>query len=117
MENKMFSSTPTWEEVASTLDRKAPDMDCLMMAIYYRFQHEKADVSDVTTIVDDYFRRARWPRPTNLAATANHCASKGWLTEAGKTEGRKMWRITRKGHDHVEELLNPQGTQQKEGTQ
>ena len=100
MENdKTFAIS--WEEVASTLARKAPDLDRLMLAIYYRFQHEQAEVSDVTTIVDDYFRRARWVRPTNLAATANHCASKGWLTEAGKNEGRKLWRITRKGYDHI----------------
>ncbi len=70
-----------------------------MVAVRYRFEHDQADTTDIGVIVNDYFRRARWPRPTNLAATANHCASKGWLSEAGRVEGRKIWRITRKGYE------------------
>ncbi len=106
MSSQMFNSAPTWEDVASSLPRDAADMDRLMAAIYYRFQHEQADVSDVGTLNNEYFRRARWPRPTNLAATANHCASRGWLSEAGQADGRKLWRITRKGHSHIEPLLS-----------
>ncbi len=108
-------ATPTWEEVASNLPRKAKDIERLMVAMYYRFRFENCDFSDVAEIADEYFRRARWPHPTNLAATANHCASKGWLSEAGKSEGRKMWRITRKGHDQAEKLLNKEDDQQKDG--
>jgi hypothetical protein len=89
----------TWEEVASNVPQNATDTERLMVAVRYRFENDQADTTDMTVIVNDYFRRARWPRPTNLAATANHCASKGWLSEAGRAEGRKLWRITRKGYD------------------
>ena len=108
MNNQMFETAPTWEEVASDLSRKAKDTERLVTAVYYRMRYEKVDATDVTAIADEYFRRARWPRPTNLASTANHCASKGWLTEAGKDERRKVWRITQRGYDHVGSLLSPQ---------
>jgi TIR domain len=68
--------------------------------------HENTDASDVAVLADEYFRRARWPRPSNLAATANHCASKGWLSEVERSEGRKTWRITRKGYDQIQSVLN-----------
>jgi hypothetical protein len=112
--DKVKFGTVSWEEIASAFPHQAQDMERLMLAVYSRFQYEKADVSDVTTIVADYFRRARWPRPTNLAATANHCASKGWLSEVGRTERRKMWRITHKGYDHVESILGSPKVQEKE---
>lgn len=72
MSAQIPDSTITWEEVASTLPRNAPDTERLMLAAYYRVQYEGADSSDVTTIVNQHFRRARWRKPTNLAATANH---------------------------------------------
>jgi len=96
----------SWEEVASALPRDAQDTERLMAAVYYRFRHETAIVSDVTTIANEHFRRARWGKPTNLAATANHCASRGWLSEAGQENRRKLWRITRRGYAHVESMLN-----------
>lgn len=105
MTTQLFSSTPSWEEIASTLARDASDTMRLMVAIYHRFENEGADSTDIGTVLRDYFRRARWPRPTNLPATANHCAGKGWLSEAGKSEGRKFWRITRKGYDYVRSQL------------
>ena len=91
----------TWEEVASDMPRTAPDTDRLMAAVLYRFEVESVDVTDMAVIANDYFRRARWPKPANLPATANYCAGKGWLSKAG-TEGRtKLWRITRKGRDYI----------------
>ena len=94
-----LSQESTWEEVASGIPQSATDTERLMVAVRYRFEHDQVDTTDMIVIAGEYFRRARWPRPTNLAATANHCASKGWLSEAGRTEGRKLWRITRKGYD------------------
>jgi hypothetical protein len=99
MSISFLSESTTWEEVASSMPSNSTDTERLMAAICYRFEHEQADSTDVAVIANDYFRRARWPRPTNLAATANHCAGKGWLSEAGRAEGRKLWRITRKGYD------------------
>ena len=93
--------TTTWEEFASNLPRNASDTERLMTAICYRFEAEKVDQTDMSVITKDYFRRARWPRPVNLAATANHCASKGWLSETGRSKNRKFWRITRRGFDSI----------------
>ncbi len=98
-------NTITWEEIASNLPQSATDTERLALAVYYRFDSEQVDVTDVSVIADDYFRRARWTHPSNLPATANHCASKGWLSEAGKSDGKKLWRITRKGHDYIKSLI------------
>jgi len=95
----------SWEEFASNLPRNATDTERLMAAVLFRFEQEGADATDVAVIVNDYFRRARWLRPTNLSATANHCASKGWLSEAGQADGRKLWRITRKGYDSIKSRI------------
>lgn len=105
MSVSVLDLTVTWEEVASQLPRNASDTNRLMAAIYYRFEHEEADQSDVITIENEYFLRARWPHPTNLAATANHCASKGWLSASAQSGGRKLWRITRKGYEHISTQL------------
>ena len=95
----------TWEEFASTLPKNASDTERLMAAICYRFETEKVDETEIGIISSNYFRRARWPRPINLAATANHCASKGWLSEAGQANNRKLWRITRRGYETIKSKL------------
>jgi hypothetical protein len=100
-----FADTSTWEEFASALPRDARDTERLMAAVCYRLEVENADATDISVVVNDYFRRARWPRPTNLAATANYCASKGWLSEAGQADGRKLWRITHKGYDSIKSRM------------
>ncbi len=91
----------SWEEFASSLPRSASDTDRLMAAVFFRLQHESSDITDAVVVANEYFRRARWPRPSNLAATANHCAGKGWLTETGRTDRRKLWRMTRKGREYA----------------
>lgn len=96
----------TWEEVASELPRSATDTQRLMLAVLYRFQTEGAETVDITAIQKDLFFRARWPRPSNLAATANYCASQGWLSSTGTKDGRKHWRITRKGHSYITRQVN-----------
>lgn len=105
MLNQNLDLTISWEEVASGLHRDASDTDRLMAAVCYRFEIEQVETTDISTITDHYFRRARWPRPTNLPATANHCAAKGWWAEAGKSDGRKLWRITRKGYEYIKAQL------------
>jgi len=101
MFNQFSVDCSTWEEFASGLPRDASDTERLMVAMCYRFEVENVAMTDMSIIANDYFRRARWVRPSNLAATANHCASKGWLSEAGQSEGHKLWRITRKGYDSI----------------
>ncbi len=91
----------SWEEFASNLPRTLSDSERLLAAIYFRSTYESNNTSDVAVIQRDYFRRARWHQPSNLAATANHCAGKGWLSEAGRDDKRKLWRITNKGSSHI----------------
>lgn len=98
--NPEFSNV-TWEEFASTLPKNASDTERLMVAACYRFEVENIPEVEMSAIANDYFRRARWPRPVNLAATANHCASKGWLSETGRSKNRKFWRITRRGYESI----------------
>src|SRR5689334_16558837 len=92
MLNKEFLASESWEEFASQLPHDLSDTERLMAAVFFRADHESIESTDMTVIATDYFRRARWSRPSNLAATANHCASKGWLSEVGQNNNRKLWR-------------------------
>jgi len=96
-----FENKTVWEEYASSLPNKTTDTERLMAAVCFRFEVENMDTTDVTVVANDYFRRARWPRPVNLSATANHCASRGWLTEVNRAKNHKTWRITRKGYETI----------------
>lgn len=96
-----FTNILTWEELASSLPRSANDTDKLMTAICYHFEAENADAVEMKTITNNYFRRARWSRPVNLSATANYCASKGWLSEVGRTQSQKLWKITKLGYENI----------------
>jgi hypothetical protein len=96
-----FDNVQTWEEFASTLPRNASDTDKLLAAICYKVETENANEADISEIANHYFRRARWARPVNLSATANYCASKGWLSEAGHSKNRKVWKLTKHGYTTI----------------
>jgi len=96
----------TWEEFAAFLPKTAPDTDKLMFAAYYRSETENNEMAGTKTITTTYFRRARWHRPINLSATANYCASKGWLSEVGRVKSQKLWRITKLGYETVNAKTN-----------
>lgn len=96
-----FSNIQTWEEFAASLPKNAADTDKLMAAICYYLEVENADTAEIRTIINNYFRRARWSRPVNLSATANYCAGRGWLSEAGRSNSQKLWRITKRGYETV----------------
>ena len=98
MITNLNSDNISWEEFASSLPHSASDTERLMAAVTYRFEHEGTETTDISVVANEYFRRARWPRPSKSSATANHCAGKGWLSESGKSEGHKLWRVTRKGY-------------------
>lgn len=93
-----FDDIQTWEEFAATLPRDSTDTLRLMAAACYRVEVEQTDAVDVGEIVNHYFRRARWAHPVNLSATANYCASRGWLSEVGRSKNRKVWKITKHGY-------------------
>ncbi len=104
MDNQ-FSESRTWEECAASLPKNAHDTDRLMTAIYYRFEEEKSETVDIKAITSNYFRRARWSRPVNLSATANYCAGKGWLSEVGRSNSQKLWKITKSGYQAIKVKL------------
>lgn len=99
--NTIFAEVQTWEEFAASLPKGATDTDKLMVAVCYHFEFEKKDIAEIKIITNNYFRRARWSRPVNLSATANYCASKGWLSEVGKEKSQKLWKITKSGYETV----------------
>lgn len=101
-----FTNVVTWEEFAASLPRSANDTEKLMTAICYHFEAENADVVEMRTITNSYFRRARWSRPVNLSATANYCASKGWLSEAGRAKSQKLWKITKRGYETIKAKMH-----------
>lgn len=99
--NTEFSNSITWEEFAASMPKTANDTDKLMAAVCYHFEVQQSDTAEIKTITSEYFRRARWSRPVNLSATANYCASKGWLSEVGKSNSQKLWRITKSGYEAI----------------
>jgi hypothetical protein len=99
--NIQFDGSQTWEEFASTLPRNSTDTDKLMAAICYKVEVENNNVADISEIANHYFRRARWSRPVNLSATANYCASTGWLSEVTHTKNRKVWKMTKHGYAKI----------------
>ncbi len=96
-----FTNVLTWEEFASSLPKNATDTDKLMAAMCFHFETENSDSAEIRTITNNYFRRARWSRPVNLSATANYCAGKGWLSEVGKSNTQKLWKITKRGYETI----------------
>ena len=101
-----FDDVQTWEEFASTLPKSLSDTDKLMAAICYKVEAENNNVADISEIANNYFRRARWPRPVNLSATANYCASKGWLSEVTYSNNRKVWKMTKHGYTMIKSKVN-----------
>lgn len=101
-----FTKALTWEEFAASLPKNANDTEKLMTAICYHFEAENADTVVIKTIANNYFRRARWSRPINLSATANYCASKGWLSEVGRSKSQKFWKITKCGYETIKSKMN-----------
>jgi len=103
-----FDDGQTWEEFASTLPKSFSDTDKLMAAICYKMEAENNNVAEISEIANHYFRRARWTRPVNLSATANYCASKGWLSEVTHFNNRKVWKMTKQGYATIKARLTNQ---------
>lgn len=95
----------TWEEIASECGRTMTDTERFLAVLVYRLDHEDdTEGTDMPTALG-FFQRARWNRPSNLAATANHAAGRGWVTQVGHSERRKLWRCTRKGFEYFKSRM------------
>ena len=67
---------------------------------YYLHRHEGRDMT--YDDVKDYYQRVRWPTPKNLSDVMSDLIKDGYMEEAGKLDGKKAFRILRKGIKYVE---------------
>ena len=67
---------------------------------YYLHKHEGRDVT--YDDVKEYYQKVRWPMPKNLSDVMSDLIKDGYMEEAGRREGKKTFRILRKGIKHVE---------------
>jgi len=67
---------------------------------YYLHKHEGRDMT--YDDVKDYYQRVRWPTPKNLSDVMSDLIKDGYMEEAGKMNGKKAFRILRKGIKYVE---------------
>ena len=67
---------------------------------YYLHRHEGRDMT--YDDVKDFYQRVRWPTPKNLSDVMSDLIKDGYMEEAGKMNGKKAFRILRKGIKYVE---------------
>src|SRR5438132_10980285 len=106
----------SWVECASRLPRESTsDCDKLMAALYYRLRREQVESTEVEVIRKEFFNRAGWPRPPNLAATARYCRKRGWLVEV-QNQKHKAWKLTEGAINHVERRFREFAQEASNGT-
>ncbi|OYT67982.1 MAG: hypothetical protein B6U65_01035 [Candidatus Wolframiiraptor sp. EX4484-121] len=67
---------------------------------YYLHRHEGRDMT--YDDVKDFYQRVRWPTPKNLSDVMSDLIKDSYMEEAGKLNGKKAFRILRKGIKYVE---------------
>ena len=67
---------------------------------YYLHRHEGRNMT--YDDVKDFYQRVRWPTPKNLSDVMSDLIKDGYMEEAGKLNGKKAFRILRKGIKCVE---------------
>ncbi|MCC6023790.1 MAG: hypothetical protein LZ166_03635 [Thaumarchaeota archaeon] len=74
---------------------------------YYLYRQEGRDLTYED--VEKYYTQARWPMPKNVWDVMSHLIREGYMEDAGKQNDRKVFRILRKGIEHVERLMSGGG--------
>ncbi|MEM0329430.1 MAG: hypothetical protein QXU12_01860 [Nitrososphaerota archaeon] len=74
---------------------------------YYLYSQEGRDLT--YDDVEKYYAQARWPMPKNVWDVMSHLIREGYMEDAGKQNDRKIFRILRKGIEHVERLMGGGG--------
>jgi len=74
---------------------------------YYLYRQEGRDLTYED--VERYYAQARWPMPKNVWDVMSHLIREGYMEDAGKQNDRKVFRILRKGIEHVEKLMGREG--------
>ncbi len=74
---------------------------------YYLYRQEGRDLTYED--VEKYYAQARWPMPKNIWDVMSHLIREGYMEDAGKQNDRKVFRILRRGIEHVESLMGSGG--------
>jgi len=99
MEAEKLEEKPSFVEFASTLEPKSHPQRFLTIA-YYLYKWEGKDVT--YDDLEEYYRKARWPTPSNPRDVAGDLVREGFIEDAGRIDGRKTFRILQKGIRFVE---------------
>lgn len=90
---------PSFVEFASGLEPRSNPQRFLTIA-YYLYRWEGRDIT--YDDVEEYYRRARWPMPSNPRDVAADLVRDGFIEDAGRIDGKKAFRILQKGIRFVE---------------
>lgn len=90
---------PSFVEFASTIEPKSHPQRFLTVA-YYLYKWEDRDIT--YDDLEEYYRKARWPMPSNPRDVAGDLVRDGFIEDAGRVNGKKAFRILQKGIRFVE---------------
>lgn len=74
---------------------------------YYLYMQEGRDLTYED--IEKHYAQARWSMPKNVWDVMSHLIREGYMEDAGKQNDRKVFRILRKGIEHVERLMGGGG--------
>jgi hypothetical protein len=74
---------------------------------YYLYKQEGRNLTYED--IEKYYAQARWPMPKNVWDVMSHLIREGYMEDAGKQNDRKIFRILKKGVEHVERLMGGGG--------
>jgi hypothetical protein len=77
--------------------------DRFLVSMYYLLERENLQIITSDHILGLY-KKARWEVPQNPADTLAKAAKRKFVTEDGGEEGKKSWRITKTGFNHIQSL-------------
>ncbi len=90
---------PSFIEFADRLDPKSHPQRFLTIAYYlYKWEGRNVGYDDF----EEYYRKARWPTPSNPRDVVGDLVRDRLFEDAGRVNGKKVFRILRKGIRFVE---------------
>ena len=90
---------PSFNEFASELEPQNHGQRILSVAYYlYKWENRDFGYDDV----ENFYKVASWPTPSNPRDVVGDLIREGFLEDAGRVEGKKRFRILRKGIKLVE---------------
>jgi len=98
-EGELLGEKLSFTEYVDELEPETHPQRFLTIA-YYLHKQEGRDMT--YDDVKDYYQRVRWPTPKNLSDVMSDLIKDGFMEEAGKLNGKKAFRILRKGIKYVE---------------